>query len=173
MTEPRREISACFTGHRLLTKEQLHSLLPTISETVVSLWGRGITHYYAGGALGFDLAASVAVLNLKQRLPSLMLTLALPCRNHQKGWGRLDRELFDGVMARADATVYVNDAYFRGCMQRRNCYMVDRSSICVTYLTERRGGTYQTVRYAERKGLPILNLAGSFTGEQLCFDDML
>ena len=134
MTAWARSCSACFTGHRDVDKVKLNAMMDEVGKTVVELMTRGITHYYAGGALGFDLAASVAVLNLKNRYPILTLTLALPCRDHMKGWGRVDREIFRGVMARADETVYVSEDYFRGCMQVRNRYMVDRSSLCLAYL---------------------------------------
>ena len=37
--------------------------------------------------------------------------------------------------------------------------MVDRSSVCVCYLTQESGGTASTVKYALRKGLFVRNLA--------------
>lgn len=161
--------SACFTGHRKMTEAALRASVDRMTELVPRLLSRGIVHYYAGGAIGFDLAAAVTILNLKQRFPVLALTLALPCRDHMEQWRSVDRALFSRVMARADEIVYVNDAYFRGCMQARNRYMVDRSALCLAYLTVCRGGTYNTVTYAEKKGLPIINLAGETEGEQLRF----
>ena len=38
--------------------------------------------------------------------------------------------------------------------------MVDHSDICVCYCTSGEGGTAYTVRYAEKKEIPIVNLAG-------------
>ena len=161
--------SACFTGHRKLSEADLRSAVEAMTATIPHLASKGIVHYYAGGAIGFDLAASVTVLNLKSTIPQLSLTLALPCRDHMEQWRRIDRELFARVMERADRVVYVNDAYFRGCMQARNRYMVDRSALCLAYLTACRGGTYHTVTYAEKKGIPVMNLAGEAEGEQLRF----
>ncbi len=161
--------SACFTGHRNLTEAELRRAVEAITETVPRLVSEGIVHYYAGGAIGFDLAAAVTVLNLKQTLPQLALTLALPCREHMAQWRRTDRALFSRVMERADGVVYVHDTYFRGCMQARNRYMVDRSAVCLAYLTACRGGTYHTASYAEKKGIPVMNLAGEIEGEQLRF----
>ena len=45
-------------------------------------------------------------------------------------------------------------------MFKRNRYMVDHSDICVCYCTSGEGGTAYTVRYAEKKEIPIVNLAG-------------
>ena len=54
--------------------------------------------------------------------------------------------------------MYVSDGYAPGCMQKRNRYMADRSSVCVCWLSSETGGTYYTVRYAGRMGLEIINL---------------
>ena len=165
-----KDNSCCFTGHRNLGTEELQRASAAIASLLPKLAAEGITHFYAGGAIGFDLAAAVTVLNQKRLLPELTLTLALPCRNHMNKWRRVDRELFERVMARADEVVYVSESYTRGCMQMRNCYMADRSSVCVCWLVEQRGGTFNTVSYARKKGLRIINLAPEPAGEQLCFD---
>ena len=154
-----------------MTPEELRTAVARITEQVMSLSRRGVVHYYAGGAVGFDMAAAITVLNLKQQIPALTLTLALPCRDHTAGWGRTERELFRRVLARADGTVYVNEHYFRGCMQVRNRYMVDRSSVCLAFLTASRGGTYHTVSYAKKQGVPVIRLDGTAGGTQVQFFD--
>ncbi len=164
-----RAISACFTGHRQMSESDLRGAVERVTREVVRLAEKGVTHYYAGGAVGFDLMAAVTVLNLKQTIPALSLTLALPCPDHMKDWRRVDRELFARVMARADETVMVSESYFRGCMQVRNRYMVDRSSVCLAYLTSKKGGTYNTAAYAEKKGIPVVYLAGEPEGSQMHF----
>ena len=40
-------------------------------------------------------------------------------------------------------------------MFARNRYMVDRADRVLAYLTAPQGGTYYTVRYAEKKGVPV------------------
>ena len=37
--------------------------------------------------------------------------------------------------------------------------MVDASSVCVAYCNRRGGGTAYTVRYAIRRGVPVVNIA--------------
>jgi len=51
----------------------------------------------------------------------------------------------------------------------RNRYMVDRSAVCLAYLKTSRGGTYNTVTYAEKNGVPVIYLAGEPEGSQLHF----
>lgn len=161
---------ACFTGHRAMSSDEMKKASLLISREVTELYDRGIYNYYAGGALGFDFAASVTVLNMKAMLPKLTLNLALPCRDYMKKWSFSQTELFERVMARADSVVYVSEEYSRGCMQVRNRYMVDRSGVCIAYLKESRGGTYNTVGYAKKKGVKVINLAGNQYADQICLD---
>ena len=45
-------------------------------------------------------------------------------------------------------------------MHVRNRALVDASNVCIAYMTDAsRGGTAYTVRYAEKKGIPVYNLA--------------
>lgn len=163
-----RESCACFTGHRTLTREIIEKAVASIETQITALAARGVVHYYAGGAIGFDMAAAVTVLNMKwQFLPQLTLTLALPCHDHTAKWSLTDRKLFERILSFADQVVYVSDRYTPGCMQKRNIYMVDHSCVCLAYLTDARGGTYNTVRYAERRGVPIVHLTSVFEEEEL------
>ena len=89
--------------------------------------------------------------------PGAMTTVALaPCSPFS-----VSRELLrqSAILARANDVVTLEPAYRPGCMQARNRYLVDRSSIVLCYLTESSGGTAYTVRYARSRGVPVLNLA--------------
>ena len=161
---------ACFTGHRAMTDEELKSSALLVSEQIKTLYAKGIRNYYAGGAIGFDLAAAVTVLNMKNIYPDITLNLALPCPNYQSKWTRSQVELFDRVRARADSEVYVSASYHRGCMHMRNKYMVDKSAVCIAYLREKTGGTYNTVTYALKKGRQVINLTDVPLTDQISFD---
>ncbi|MBQ7124863.1 MAG: DUF1273 family protein [Clostridia bacterium] len=165
-----RKKGCCFTGHRNLTEKELEVASNKISLLIPKLIDEGISHFYAGGALGFDFAAAVTVINYKAIYPQIKLTLALPCRNYTKKWSRLEIQLFERVIARADETIYVSEEYSRACMQMRNKYMVDRSSICLCWLSSSKGGTFNTVSYAKKQGIKVINLTSGYSGEQLGFD---
>jgi len=129
-----------------------------IGKLLPRLIDRGITDFYAGGALGFDYAASVTVINSKRLYPELTLNLALPCRGHTKNWSEADRLMFGRMAARADSVVYVSDGYAPGCMQRRNRYMVEHSGRIIAVFDGQDGGTKRTVEYAMRQGLEVVLL---------------
>ncbi len=160
---------ACFTGHRAMTETEIKDAAVLISEQIKRLYAKGIKNYYAGGALGFDLAAAVTVLNMKRIYPDITLNLALPCPEYQSKWSRSEIGLFERVRSRADSEAYVSDCYHRGCMQMRNKYMVDRSTVCIAYMKKRKGGTYNTVTYALKKGLEVINLTEFSITDQISF----
>ncbi len=148
--------SACFTGHRDLSDEEALETYEILKETIRELSKRKIYRYYCGGAVGFDLTAAVAVLNMRNEIPSLELILALPCHNHYAKWRKRDIDLLNRIMSDAAEVVYVCEHYTKFCMALRNRYMVDRSCVCIHYLKRQSGGTYNTVRYAQKKGLELI-----------------
>ncbi len=48
-------------------------------------------------------------------------------------------------------------SHFKGAIQRRNKYMVDRANLLICYVKED-GGAYKTMQYAIGKGKKVINL---------------
>ena len=152
--------SCCFTGHRFVPKNQKMSLVLKLKRNIKELYAvEGITTFYTGGALGWDTLAAMAVIELRHELPDLRLVMVIPCRDQADRWNATDRELYERLKASADEVVCLAEHYYDGCMFERNRYLVEHSSICVSYQTKQSGGTAYTVRYAREKGLKIINLA--------------
>ncbi len=144
------EIACCFTGHRTIP-EGHDSLLSELLRSVVRelYLHDGIKTYYTGGAKGFDTLAAMAVLAARECFPEIYLVVVLPYANHADSWKT------------ANEVICLADHYYNGCMFVRNRYLVDHSSICVSYQTKQTGGTAFTVKYASKKGVKVINLAES------------
>lgn len=149
----------CFTGHRMIPENEYKFLQSHLQKTIQGLLQRGVTAFYCGGALGFDTLAAQVVLKARRFHPQVKLILALPCRDQAEQWREADRLLYESIKRRADEVVYLSEHYTRGCMFERNRYMVDRSDVCVCYCLSDQGGTAYTVKYARRRGVPVINLA--------------
>lgn len=151
--------TCCFTGHRTLTFT--HELSKNLAETLMKLIENGVTDFYAGGALGWDMYCEKMVLRLKQMYPQIKLHLVLPCpaENQTLKWNADAKAEYYKIMSAADSTEILSDHYYDGCMQKRNQRMVDLADVCVCYCTRPKSGTGQTVRMAQSKGLDIFNLA--------------
>lgn len=59
--------------------------------------------------------------------------------------------------------VYTSQNYTKHFMLKRNRLLADGSPICISYLTEKKGGTFYTVWYTERNELRVLNIADKIT----------
>lgn len=151
--------SCCFTGHRRIPPENYAEISRRLEKTLIQLINQGCEYYYAGGALGFDTIAAQTILNLKETYPSIKLILVLPSENQSKNWAKEDKEKYEDIKVKADQIVYTSKVYFRGCMHKRNRYLVDNSDICICYMINETGGTAYTVDYALKKGLNICNIA--------------
>ena len=62
----------------------------------------------------------------------------------------------DDIIRQCDIQTVVSPAYFRGCMQKRNRYMVDNSDIVLAIWNGKEtGGTWNTIKYARSKNKEI------------------
>ena len=152
-------MKACFTGHRYLPSHLKDSIVSQIRASVIQSRMNGYDTFYCGGALGFATRAALEVIRLKKDYPDLKLCMVIPCKNQAARWTQKDRMLYEQILDKADETHVLSPIYYSGCMQVRNKYMVDHSSLCICYLTSFHGGTASTVRYADYRGLDIINLA--------------
>ena len=151
--------TACFTGHRAIPAGTVPLVRTAVSTAVRQAYEAGYRTFLCGGARGFDLLAAQETLRLRENAPDLRLVIVVPCATQADRWPIADRKEYRAVLAAADATVVLADAYYDGCMQARNRYMVDRSSLCLCYMVRFEGGTWSTVRYALHEGITLKNLA--------------
>ena len=151
--------TCCFTGHRQIPFGDYQKIFDETENIVESLIKKGYLYFGAGGALGFDTISAFVVLKLKERYPDVRLILVLPCLNQTRGWAKDDVEIYEEIKRQADKVVYTSDEYTKGCMHKRNRYLVDNSSVCIAYLTEAKGGTAYTVDYALKHNLTVYNVA--------------
>lgn len=156
-----RERTACFTGHRSIPAGQSRILHQRLENVITRLVEKGYRFFGTGGALGFDTMAAQLVLALKAQYPHIRLILVLPCHSQTKFWNVPDKAVYTRIREQADKVVYVSQVYTDECMLRRNRHLVDCSSVCICYLTKATGGTAYTVRYAQKQGLEVINIAHS------------
>lgn len=162
MGKSMREQTCCFTGHRDISTEVKPYIAKQLERILRNLIGEGIRYFGSGGARGFDLMAADAVLQLKKEFPHIRMIMVLPCLDQTRGWRGEDLRHYERVLSQADKVVYVQEKYTPGCMQKRNCHLVDNSSVCVAYCTRNTGGTAYTVKYANKNQVYVILLTSNF-----------
>ena len=160
MSDIKKPISVvCLTGHRDIPQKHVLLLPSLIEQHLTDLIARGACEVRAGGALGFDMVATLKVLELRERYPQLRLSLCLPCRDQADGWLPSWQRAYRYILDRADAVHYEYERYAKGCMLARNRRLVEGSDVCLAYCTRNRGGSFYTCSYALQRGLELINLA--------------
>ena len=151
--------TCCFTGHRIL--KITPELGQRLRKAIIDVIGMGVTEFYDGGAIGFDMLAAEAVIDLKAVYPDIKLHLLLPCPPNEqtKSWNTAQVEKYEKILNAADSVTVVFEHYTKDCMKRRNQQLVELADCCICYCTNPRSGTGQTVSMAKEKGINVLNLA--------------
>ncbi len=119
---------------------------------------QNVRHFISGMALGVDTWAAGIVLKLKEIYPDVTLECAVPCRGQEKRWNKADREVYAGILAKADKVTVLQEHYTPFCMQLRDAYMVDMADIVLAVWNGRKGGTAYTVTCARKRGRTIIIL---------------
>lgn len=154
-----RSVTVCFTGHRLIVPNVLPALTRRLDAVLEAMWQRGYRRFFSGAARGFDTLAAERVMLLRQRHPEVKLVLAIPCSDQAKPWSAADCRRYERMLYHADELRVLSPVYYEGCMQVRNRYMVDRSTMCICLLEHAKGGTASTVAYAFKRDVALLNVA--------------
>lgn len=152
--------SCFFTGHRNVRFDPL--LIIKTGHAINDLIKEGITDFYAGGAIGWDMICEELVLSLKKKYPYIKLHLILPCHPKQQtlNWSEEDKSEYDSILENADDVELVSINYSNDCMKKRNSRLVSLGDICLCYFNEndKRSGTGQTVRMAQKAEKRIINM---------------
>ena len=161
-----RQGTCSFTGHRPAKlpwgdderDERCLALKARIRAAAESAILAGTEHFICGMAEGCDLYFCEIVLALKERYPHVTLEAALPCPSQAERWSAASRARYHALLARCDYETMVSERYSPGCMQRRNRYMVDRSSLLIAAHDGLPGGTRSTIEYALRRGVEVVDV---------------
>ncbi len=162
MTEQeKRQRRVCFTGHRpeklTRSEEEIRQELDRCIRQAAAL---GKTVFITGMARGTDIWAAQTVLTLRAEGEPVRLLCACPYAGFDayfdSDWQRQSR----AVLAAADDVRVLSPLYHTGCFAVRNRWMVDHASAVIAVYSGQAGGTAQTLRYAERMGLPVTVIGG-------------
>ena len=121
----------------------------------------GFTTFITGMARGVDIWAGQAVLKLRAQNPAIKLVAASPYRGFEERWSDSWKSQYSFLLEWADAVRYTCPAYSKASFQKRNEWMEDRSSRVIAFYNGESGGTRNTIRYAESKGVQVINLLQS------------
>lgn len=161
------ENCCAFTGHRpdrFLFRYNENAALcrelkAALSEQAELVYQEGIRQYWFGGAVGVDLWAAEAVLELKKKHPDIRLSCAIPFPGYDEAWRKESRERLARLLSSCVEVTTVCDQHRPDAYKRRNYYMVDCCRTLIAVFDQDRSvrsGTLQTVNYAKKQKRRIL-----------------
>ncbi len=149
----------CFTGHRPeklnFSEELIKSLLNAEIKKAI---GEGFNTFISGMARGIDIWAAEIVVEHQKANKAISLICAIPYMGFEKKWDLDDKKLYAHIMSNADRIEYISEHYTKRCFQMRNAYMVDSSNRVIAFFSGEAGGTKNTINYARRKGIEVINI---------------
>ncbi len=148
--------SVAFSGHRVCDSEAVRAALAVALPRLVA---SGFQTFLTGMAVGFDLLAGEAVLQLKASGIPLMLCAVIPYRAQPRHFSAEWHTRYNRLLAEADEIILLQEEYSQGCLHRRNDFLVDHAShLMAWYDGAKSGGTFYTIRRARSRGIVVENL---------------
>ena len=146
-----------FFGHRSIERaSEIDNRLEKLLHDLITQ--KEYVEFLIGRDGEFDLLASAAIKRAVREYGygNTHFTLILPYmkaefRDNEKEY----LDYYDEVEVCAESA----DAHPKAAIQIRNRNMVDRSDLVVCCIQHKSGGAYRTVKYAEKQGKRIINLA--------------
>lgn len=162
----KREMTCSFTGHRAEKLPWKHNeqdpaciaLKIKLADTLHAAYEAGYRHFICGMATGSDLYFGEAVVALRDEHPDVTLEGAVPFEGQADRWSDRLRKRYFRLAEECDRLTVLHTGYTPNCMMDRNRYMVDHASLLVAVYNGEAGGTRNTILYAMRQGLQILQL---------------
>ena len=159
--EMNRQRCCCFTGHRedklqRQQKEVLEDLKREITQAVED----GFTTFITGMAYGVDIWAGELVLEHRKKHRDIHLIAAVPLEGFDSHWNESWRKRYRRLLKKADEVNYICGGYASFAYQRRNEWMVDRSSRVIAVYNGEPSGTRNTINYAKKVDVPVVLIQG-------------
>ena len=153
-----RKHCCCFTGHR---PEKLHlpetEIKRLLKKAIMQAVMDGYTTFISGMARGLDIWAAETVLELK-KVNDISLIAVSPYYGFEKHWDAANKAKYYDIIDAAEEVKFMQNEYSKASFHIRNAYMVDNSARVIAAYNGTPGGTKNTVEYARKKGLEIINI---------------
>lgn len=147
----------CFTGHRSekLNKSEAE-IVASLEREIRAAITDGFQTFISGMARGVDIWAAEVVLRLRDNGAPIHLIAASPYQGFERAWSSAWQSRYASALAGADIVRFISPQYDRGCFQRRNEWMVDHAGRVIAVFNGEKGGTKNTIDYAERQNIPVI-----------------
>ena len=149
-------VTCVFAGHRQIFEPNIGEKVKKALEKLIETESRAV---FLNGKIGrFDEVCAGAVRTMKEKHPDkeIRSCLVLPYYSNRLNTEKsYFQSLYDEILLPEE----VECTYYKAAIIKRNRWMVDQADCLISDIIRQYGGAYQTYRYAQRKSIPIINVA--------------
>lgn len=136
--------------------EEYQQLYSALENAIRLLIKNGVRYFQTGMAQGVDMICGEIVLELKKEF-DIYLFCVTPYENQALEWDSESISAYKRIISAASGVICTGeDVYTKGCMMKRNRYLVDNADYILAVYDGQKGGTMYTVKYAKEKKKTIL-----------------
>lgn len=149
-------IVCMFAGHREILDTRLPARVRAVLEEMIVSEGEAL--FYSGGMGSFDeiCAHEVRMLKSRKKEKRIELVLVEPYMKQSINRdGRFLQTRFDDIPIPEE----LGEVHFKRAIRMRNHWMVEHSQVMIAYVKRKEGGAYEAMRYAQKRGIRIINTA--------------
>lgn len=152
LINPARAVA--ITGHRVIYPD---FDIENLEITFYKLIEKGFNIFLVGMALGFDTICFQTLEKIREN-KDIKIVACIPCLSQPEKFNSEQKKEYYRMVSVADKKVVLSNEYTSSCMQKRNQFMVDNSSLVLAYIKRDFGGTANTIRYAKKQNKNIVKI---------------
>lgn len=146
-----------FAGHREVYQTHVTEAVDEAISAILSN-GDDCFTFLVGGMGDFDGLCAGAVRAAKRRHPDKKISLAL-VEPYMKQEINTSKDFYEQMYDDVIIPIELAGVHYKSAITKRNRWMVDESQMLIAYVYRDHGGAYTTLRYAQKQGLQIINIA--------------
>ncbi|MBE6738294.1 MAG: DUF1273 domain-containing protein [Ruminococcaceae bacterium] len=157
MTEnEKRNKRVCFTGHRTekLNVSELEAK-EKLTKVILDSIKDGYYVFISGMARGIDIWAAEIILDLQSKGYDIKLICAVPYKGFEQYWSSDWKTRYQKIISSCYLARYISPNYSNRCFQIRNEWMVNHSSKVIAFYNGEKGGTRNTILYAQKENVYV------------------
>lgn len=145
-----------FAGHREVYQANISDKLDEAISKIVD--SNDSFRFLVGGMDDFDRMCSSADHRAKRKYPDKQISLELVLPYLTKELNE-NKNYYESSYDDVIIPIELAGTHYKSAITKRNRWVVDKSDWLIAFVYRDFGGAYTTLRYAEKKGLQIINLA--------------
>ncbi len=119
----------------------------------------GYNTFISDLAIGFNIICAEIVISLKLDYPHITLIGALPYKNQESGWTKLEKMRYYNVLKNTDKIRCIYETYPDSKHLNENkSYMINNSSLIITFYDGKTSEIDSAIKYAKKQGIKIISL---------------